>query len=275
MAGQQSETGVGVATEAALIDLVEGSPRAVAVHDRAAWLRLFTGDAEVNDPVGSAPHVGIPAIGRFYDTFIGPNTITFAVDRDVVCGMTVVRDLQVTTVMSTGATLRIPMHLRYVASDADGTLKIARLYAHWELPSMITQLMLAGGKGLLASAKLTPQLFSNLGPSGVLGFARGFVRVSRRGKKSATRFLSAVTGGKAVNLEMLLADGAVLEWGGASVGVDEFVARAAGIRWEKVICAGNTVTVTVETRDEAGVAVFDFGSGGREIRGVQMLMSCN
>ncbi|NLE78079.1 MAG: SnoaL-like domain-containing protein [Rhodococcus sp.] len=261
--------------ESALIDLVEGSPRTVAVHDRAAWLRLFSSDAEVNDPVGSDPHVGIPAIGRFYDTFIGPNTITFDVARDVVCGMTVVRDLRVTTVMSTGATLRIPMHLRYVASDADGTLKISRLYAHWELPSMVFQLMAAGGKGLLASAKLTPQLVSNLGVSGVLGFSRGFVRVSRRGKKSATRFLSAVAGGEAANLEKLLADGAVLEWGDTSVGVDEFVARAAGIRWEKMICAGRAVTTTVETHDGAGVAAFDFGPRGREIRAVQMLVSCN
>lgn len=255
-----------------LLDLVEGSPKAVAVHDRDAWLRLFSRDAEVNDPVGSVPHVGVSAIGPFYDTFIGPNTISFQVDRDIVCGMTVVRDLYVTTVMSTGATLRIPMHLRYVATDADGTLKIARLYAHWELPSMITQLMLAGGKGLLASVKLTPQLVSNLGPSGVVGFLRGLVRVARRGKKSATCFLSAVAGKRVDVVEGLLAADAVLEYpAGTPVTPAQFVEKAGSLTWNKMICAGRTVTASVESPDETGVILLEFGPGGREIRTVQML----
>lgn len=263
-----------MATDSDLIDLVEGSPNAVAIHDRAAWLSLFTSDAEVNDPVGSAPHVGVEAIGRFYDTFIGPNTITFQVERDVVFGMTVVRDLQVTTVMSTGATLRIPMHLRYVADDTAGQLKIARLYAHWELPSMITQLMRAGGKGILASAKLTPQLVSNLGPSGVVGFMRGFVRISRRGKDSATRFLSVMTGGRSADVDALAAGGAGLEWNGAAIDAAEFRRRADGIRASKVICAGRTVTVSVESDSEFGVALFEFGSRGRGLTSVQMLTNC-
>ncbi len=33
---------------------VERSPQAAAAHDRAGWVRLFTGDARVEDPVGSA-----------------------------------------------------------------------------------------------------------------------------------------------------------------------------------------------------------------------------
>lgn len=273
MVGQQSEAGLDVATESELIDLVEGSPTAVAVHDRAAWLSLFNPDAEVNDPVGSAPHVGVEAIGRFYDTFIGPNTITFQVERDVVTGMSVVRDLHVTTVMSTGATLRIPMHLRYIADDADGELKIARLYAHWELPSMIEQLMRAGGKGILASAKLTPQLVSNLGPGGVVGFMRGFVRVSRRGKDSATRFLSAVSDGRAADVEASLEGGATVEWNDVAIGAAEFGRRAEGIQWSKIICAGRTVTVSVESDDEFGVALFEFGSRRSGLVSVQMLTS--
>ncbi|MFD4367313.1 nuclear transport factor 2 family protein [Rhodococcus sp. NPDC058521] len=255
-----------------LVELVEGSPKAVAVHDRDAWLSLFTSDAEVNDPVGSAPHVGVASIGPFYDTFIGPNTISFDVDRDIVCGMTIVRDLHVTTVMSTGATLKVPMHLRYVAERTDGNLKIARLYAHWELPSMITQLMLAGSKGLLASAKLTPQLVSNLGPSGAVGFMRGFVRVSRHGKKSATRFLSAVQQGRVDLAEGLLADDAVLEYPlGAAVTPAQFVELAGSVTWSKVICAGRFVTASIESEVEAGVILFEFGPRGRKIEAVQML----
>lgn len=60
-----------------LLAAVERSPQAAAAHDRAGWVGLFTGDARVEDPVGSQPQVGHEAIGRFYDTFIGPRDITF------------------------------------------------------------------------------------------------------------------------------------------------------------------------------------------------------
>lgn len=65
-----------------LLAAVERSPQAAAAHDRAGWVGLFTGDARVEDPVGSQPQVGHEAIGRFYDTFIGPRDITF--HRDLV-----------------------------------------------------------------------------------------------------------------------------------------------------------------------------------------------
>ena len=67
-------------TVAELLAAVGRSPAAVAVHDRAAWVGLFSDGARVNDPVGSRPHVGRAAIEKFYDTFIAPNTITFHVN---------------------------------------------------------------------------------------------------------------------------------------------------------------------------------------------------
>src|ERR1700756_4358597 len=90
-----------------LLAPVEASPRAVAAHERDAWVGLFAPGARVCDPVGSRPHTGRAAIERFYDTFIGPNDIVFRVERDVVCGMTVWRDLGIETTMSTGVTLRV------------------------------------------------------------------------------------------------------------------------------------------------------------------------
>ena len=42
-------------TEADCLALVERSPAAVAVHDKAAWLALFARYNLVEDPVGSAP----------------------------------------------------------------------------------------------------------------------------------------------------------------------------------------------------------------------------
>ncbi|MBL7660525.1 transporter, partial [Escherichia coli] len=38
-----------------LLAAVERSPQAAAAHDRAGWVGLFTGDARVEDPVGSQP----------------------------------------------------------------------------------------------------------------------------------------------------------------------------------------------------------------------------
>ncbi|WP_369669948.1 nuclear transport factor 2 family protein, partial [Enterococcus faecium] len=80
-------------TREQLMAVVEGSPKAVGAHDRSTWVALFAGDGQVNDPVGSRPHNGQAAIESFYDTFIAPNSITFHVERDIVCGRTVWRDL--------------------------------------------------------------------------------------------------------------------------------------------------------------------------------------
>ncbi|MGH3584208.1 MAG: nuclear transport factor 2 family protein, partial [Mycobacterium sp.] len=73
-------------TRVAVLATVEGSPAAVVAHDRARWVGLFTADGRVEDPVGSRPHVGTDQLERFYDTFIGPRTITFHRDVDVVTG---------------------------------------------------------------------------------------------------------------------------------------------------------------------------------------------
>src|SRR5690349_8133285 len=111
-----------------LVAYVAQSPKLCAAHDRAGWVGLFAADAEVNDPIGSRPHAGREAIERFYDTFIAPNHLSFAVEHDVVCGMTVMRDLDIRTTMSTGLQLSVPMHLRYELVEQQGELKIRRLY---------------------------------------------------------------------------------------------------------------------------------------------------
>lgn len=153
-----------------LLAAAKASPAAVAAHDREAWVGLFASDGQVNDPVGSRPHQGRGAIQRFYETFIAPNTIIFHVDHDIVCGMSVVRDLAIETIMSTGAALRVPMHLRYDLMEEGGTLKIHRLYAHWELAPMMAQMMGLGAKGLWTSTRLGVQMMHHLGLGGALGF---------------------------------------------------------------------------------------------------------
>lgn len=48
-----------------LMEVVERSPAAAGRRDRHGWVALFTADGSVEDPVGSQPHVGHTALGRF------------------------------------------------------------------------------------------------------------------------------------------------------------------------------------------------------------------
>ena len=252
------------ASAAELLATVERSPQAVAVHDRAAWVDLFAPDGRVEDPVGSRPHTGRAAIERFYDTFIGPNDIVFHVDHDVVRGTTVFRDLALATTMSTGVTLHVPMHLRYDLTEVGGEWKIARLYAHWELPVMVGQLLAAGGRGLGAAAKLAPQLLGNQGVGGALGFTRGFVRVGAAGRRAATGLLEAAGRGDVAGVRAVLSPRAVVEWpAGSDVGHAEFVKRVRGLEVGKTIAAGRFVTVSVRTPTERGIAELEVD--GRQV----------
>lgn len=259
---------------AELLAVVEGSPRAVAAHDRAAWVGLFAGDARVEDPVGARAHVGAEAIGRFYDTFIGPNGIVFRVEHDVVCGASVYRDLDVETTMSTGVRLRVPMHLRYDLESVGESWKIRALHAHWELPVMVGQLLAAGGRGLAAAARLGPQLLGNQGIGGALGFCRGFVRVGAGGKRLATGMMHAAGRGDAAVVRAVLASSAVVEWpAGTPLGVAEFVARARGLTVGKTIAAGRFVTLSVQTPGSRGVAEVRVAPGGRRISAVRVFLA--
>ncbi len=206
-------------------------------------MNLYARAGVVNDPVGSRPHRGRDAIERFYDTFIAPNTINFHVENDIVAGMTVVRDLSLETIMSTGATVDVPMHLRYDLVDEDGALKIARLAAHWELGPMIGQLLRTGTKGLAASMKLTPQLVAHQGLSGIVGFMGGLRGVGRKGKHLAADALAAASRG----------DGPAVH------------EPLRGATFRKFIVAGRTVSATTEFISGGGVVFVEFKADSLDI----------
>ena len=75
-------------------DLARRSQQAAGAKDRTTWLRLFTPDAVVEDPVGPSPldpqgngHHGIHAITAFYDNVIATvDTMTFEIERSYLCG---------------------------------------------------------------------------------------------------------------------------------------------------------------------------------------------
>lgn len=279
-----------------LLAAVQQSPILVAAHDRAAWCSLYATDGQVNDPVGSRPHTGRAAIERFYDTFIAPNSITFDVQHDMVCGMSVMRDLTIETIMSTGVKLHVPMHLRYDLVEAGviekdllspalalgaaeaGALKIQRLYAHWELLPMILQLLGAGLKGWWTAIKLGPQLILNQGIGGVIGFMRGFLGVGRRGKRAANAFLTALCEGNSTAAQSQLEVGAILEWPfGKPQTLAQFLTNARDVECGKVIAAGRYVTASVKWRtgnvESHGVMLFEFHASQDRIFALKVFVS--
>ncbi|MGW5385013.1 nuclear transport factor 2 family protein [Nocardia sp. NPDC003963] len=246
-------------TAADLREAVLASPRAVAAHDRAAWVGLFAGDAVVNDPVGSAPHTGTDAIARFYDTFIAPNDITFDVAHDFAGPATVLRDLTITITMSTGARVRVPMHLRYEVVERDGALRIGYLAAYWELVPMIGRLLRTGPKGLHAGTRLGGLLLRNQGIRGLTGMARACTGIGGPGKRIANRLCAALAAGDTAAVGALTgARDTVRLWSGESITTAELTGRARGLRRGKTLAAGRSVTVSADLPEGPALIILDF-----------------
>jgi len=115
------------------------SMRAVEAGDRAAWLALFAQDAVVEDPIGVSPmdpsgdgHRGIDAIGAFYDSVIGPNRVSFAIERSHAAGDEVANVGTITTVMG-DSTVHTDLVATYRVDD-DG--KVIALRAYWSMDEL-------------------------------------------------------------------------------------------------------------------------------------------
>ena len=227
-------------SDAQKIAYVAQSPVLCGKHDRAGWVGLFARDGQVNDPIGSKPHNGRVEIENFYDTFIAPNALSFDVEKDLVGGkdrMTVVRDLHINTVMSTGVRISVPMHIRYVLTEENGALRIHRLYAHWELDEMLRQ-QRSTLKGIWTSVLLTPRMLKYQGIVGVMGFMEGLKGVGEAGKRAAHAHLAAAP---------------------------EF----AGWTPHKTLAQGNWVSMTVKKGDARGVVVCRFDEGPAKVSAVE------
>lgn len=258
-------------SRAELLAVVERSPTAAGAHDRAGWVGLFTADGTVEDPVGSRPHRGPAALGRFYDTFIGPRDIVFHRDTELVMGSTVIRDLELEVTMASSLVMRIPVYLRYDV-DADGDqLKIARLQAHWELPSMVLQFARGGRAVVPAGISLTRALLGNQGVSGTVGFLSGFRGVHGRGKRHITRLLDSACAGDEVAARRLVAASASISLGDdLKLGTSELVSRLAGATWRKVIAAGSSVAATIERDGQRSVLIAELRTRPMDITRIRM-----
>lgn len=263
-------------SETELLTTAKASPTAVAAHDRASWLGLFSRDAEVHDPVGSRGHAGPAALARFYDTFIAPNDIHFAVEHDLVCGQTVVRDLVIETRMGgTPLQVNVPLFIRYEIVDDNGQPKVRRLYAHWELMAMMgSQVFNQGlGTGLLALIKLSGNMLRHQGIGGALGFSRAFAGVGKKAKLSTEAFLEAMSQGDDHRARTVLAPHCPLQIGTSPVGLAEMKHRLKTARWEKMLAGGQQVTVRLHLNDgQRAVGLFDIARDGHRLAGVRIYL---
>ena len=245
-------------TRADILAAAERSAQASGAHDRDGWVGLFTPNARVEDPVGSVPHNGTPAIKRFYDTFIGPRDITFHRDVDIVVGTTVIRDLELEVRMTQTSALRIPIYIRYDIQDDHGELKIAQLYAFWELPAMVGQFLRGGVRAVPAGVQLSKGLLTNQGFTGALGFLAGFRGIGTSGKRRFTDFLADAHAGNEVALWRRLAKGARITAGDdVAMTATDLLQRLAGARWHKLIRAGPHLVVGVDRGGARDVLLAD------------------
>ncbi|MDA4107612.1 nuclear transport factor 2 family protein [Mycolicibacterium holsaticum] len=249
---------------------VERSPAAFGVHDRDAWIDAFTFDGRVEDPVGSHPHRGRTAIASFYDTFIGPRDITFHRDVDIVVGATVIRDLELEVGMGAGLTMRIPAYLRYDVADHQGELKIAALYAFWELPAMVAQFLRGGLKSVPPGLRLSKGLLLNQGLIGTLGFLSGFRGPGPQGKRRFGEFLADARAGDEVAVRRWLGKGTRITRGDDEpMGSAELLSRLAGAQQRKVIAAGYSLAVGVDCDGRRDVLMAEVATGSFAINRIR------
>jgi hypothetical protein len=257
----------------ALLAAVERSPQAAAAHDRAGWVGLFTGDARVEDPVGSRPHVGHNEIGRFYDTFIGPRDIKFHRDLDIVFGPVVLRDLELEVAMGSAVTMYIPAFLRYDLRedlrDSNGKWRIAQLRAYWELPAVMLQFLRGGPRvasPLLPALQLSRNLLGNQGLRGSVGFMSAFRRPGARHKRLVGSFVDAVAAGDRAAAVGVLSPTATMTLGDVdALDIAELVEQLAGASVTKTNGSGSTVAVSVNSGHGRGIMFADVARRGNAI----------
>ena len=116
------------------------SMRAVEAGDKAKWLSLFAADAVVEDPIGVSPmdptgegHRGPAAIEAFYDAVIGPNEVSFVIDRSHAGGNEVANIGTISTVMPDGTTVHTDLVATYRVDDEG---KVLALRAYWQMDQL-------------------------------------------------------------------------------------------------------------------------------------------
>jgi hypothetical protein len=170
--------------------------------------------------------------------------------------------------MGASVTMMIPAFLRY---DLDETLKIIRLQAFWELPTMVWQFARNGAGAVPAGLQLSRALLRNQGLTGAVGFLTGFGGTTTRGKRHFAALLDDACAGDEVAVRRRLADAEHLTRGdGDRIGTSELVALLRGARWGGMIRAGHSVVARAH-RDGHRLVIFgEIETGPTQVGSVQV-----
>jgi hypothetical protein len=268
------------ATSEELLELASRSPAAVGIHDKKAWLALFSRAAAIQDPVGAAPHrrtgAGDDPLDRFWEVFIAPNRISLTAYQNIVVGDEVVRDVLIRSELSSGVTIEVPAYLIYRTTEEDGEARIEALMAHWEAWPMVKQVMAGGLAGLATLAQMGWRMLTIEGAAGALGYLKGVSRgIFGRGHRAVREFATTLNARDEKALVGLLEGEETLIEYPAGVGepVQEFLAGAgrdlridvSGLTsagwWCSCVFRANRGDVT-----NRGVAFFEFNPKTKRIK---------
>jgi len=191
---------------------------------------------------------------------------TFHRDLDIVFGTVVLCDLELEVAMGSAVTMYIPAFLRYDLREANGQWQIAQLRAYWELPAMMLQFLRSGSRAASPALQLSRGLLANQGLRGTRGFMAAFRRVGARHKRLAETFLGAVARkDKSAGLRALSPTAPITLGDNDPLDLAELVEQLEGASWTKVIGAGRTVTVSVNSAHGRGIMFADVAWRGNAI----------
>jgi len=221
-----------------IIALVDTSPVLVGKHDREGWLNLFSTNAIVQDPVGAGPNRkgkdmrrGKDALGRFYDIFIGPNTIKFDVHQDIVVNDEMMREVSIHTTLPNGAITIVHCFLIYKVMEEGGQLKIESLRAHWNFGKNAVSLMKNNGfKGITGSTVQFYTMIKVQGMKRIIEYMGAMYKgILGKGIKAANAFAAAINAKDEAALAKLFDAGATIEFpvSGKAIPAGEFLKGAA------------------------------------------------
>ncbi len=266
-----------------IVSLVNRSPDLVGKHDREGWLNLFSSDAIVQDPVGAGPNrkgkdmrKGKDALGRFYDIFIGPNTIKFDVHQDIVVGDEMVREVSIHTTLPNGAITIVHCYLIYKIVEETGQLKVESLRAHWDFGKNAMALMKNNGfKGITGSTVQFGTMIKVQGMKRIIEYMGAMYKgILKKGIKSANAFATAVNAKDEAAFARLFDVGATIDFpvGSKPIDAGDFL-KGAGkdvkLEFKGLRSGGWFTSCALDAKaggaDKHGVAFFQFNPKTKKI----------
>jgi hypothetical protein len=198
----------------------------IKIRDKEKYLSLFSKNAVIEDPLGIEPfkntEKGVNSgISVFWETNFTPNEITFVSREDIICGLDVFRDADVTISPEPGVELKVKSYSLYQMIEEDGKVKIDHLKAFWESDLMGKQMMSYGFKSAGIAMKFMWSIIKNQGFAGMMGFMKSSIGIKEKGKETVAAFVEAVNNRMSDKLIPLFNDKtSVIELNGSGIKYD-------------------------------------------------------